>query len=70
MKKSQNHPNIFAIKEKAASTSVFTLNHNTEEVVLAEIKDLDVSKVLQENDITTKVIKKMFLFQFYMLLWL
>lgn len=70
MKKSQNHPNIFAIKEKAASTSVFTLNHNTEEVVLAEIKDLDVSKALQENDITTKVIKKMFLFQFYMLLWL
>lgn len=70
MKKSQNHPNIFAIKEKAASISVFTLNHNTEEVVLAEIKDLDVSKALQENDITTKVIKKMFLFQFYMLLWL
>ena len=70
MKKSQNHPNIFAIKEKAASTSVFTLNHNTEEVVLAEIKDLDVSKALQENDITTKVIKKMFLFQFFMLLWL
>ena len=51
--KYRNYPSISAIKEKTKSASGFTFNHKTKEVVMKEVKDIDVSKVSQENDIPT-----------------
>ena len=51
--KYRNYPGISAIKEKTESASGFTFNHKTKEVVMKEVKDIDVSKVSQENDIPT-----------------
>ena len=51
--KYRNYPSISAIKEKTKSASGFTFNHKTKEVVMKEVKDVDVSKVSQENDIPT-----------------
>ena len=36
---------------------VFTFSHTTKEDIMKEIKDLDVSKASQNNDITIKTIK-------------
>ena len=53
------HPNILAIKEKNKNISLFfTFNHITKEGVVKDIKNLDVSKALQEKDIPTKIIKE------------
>ena len=49
--KYRNYLSISAIKEKTESASVFTFNHKTKEVVMKEVKDVDVKD--QENDIPT-----------------
>ena len=49
---------VLAITEKTESGLVFTFNHVTKDNVMKELKDLDVSKALQENDIPTKIIKE------------
>ena len=55
--KYRKHPSILAIKRKLKSGPVFTFNHITKEDVIKEIKNLDAWKALQEDDITTKIIK-------------
>ena len=53
--KDLNQPGILALKGKAESVLVFTFNHITKEDI---IKDLNVSKASQENDMPIKIIKK------------
>ena len=47
-----------ATKRKIKSEPLFTFNHMTKEDVIEEIKNLGASKVSQEDDIPTKIIKK------------
>ena len=56
MLKYPKHPSILAIKRRIRSGPVFTFNHITKEDVIKEIKNLDVLKALQEDDIPTKII--------------
>ena len=46
------------MKEITKSASVFIFNHITKEDVMKEVRDLDVSKASQENDIPTKIINE------------
>ena len=46
---------ILAIKEKTKSVLVFTFNHITKEDAM---KEINVSKSSQENNIPTKIIKE------------
>ena len=46
--------------------SVFTFMHITQENVMKDIKDLDLSKASQENAISTKIIKENAIFSNFM----
>ena len=56
------YPSILAIKRGIKSGPVFTFNHIRKEDVIKEIKNLDTSKVSQEDDIPTKIIKETLIF--------
>ena len=51
-------PSIIAIKENFNSTTLFNFLFVAKKVILNEIKNLKVNKATQNNDIPTKLIKK------------
>ena len=53
-----NQYSILAMKEKTKAVSVLTFSHVTREDVMKDMKDWDVSKSSQENDISTKTFKE------------
>ena len=53
----RNYSSILAIASEYKNRANFCFNFVSKEDVLAEIKALDVSKAIQENDIPVKTIK-------------
>ena len=53
----RNHPSILATASEYKNRANLSFNFVSKEDVLTEIKVLDVSKAIQESDITVKIIK-------------
>ena len=53
-----NHPSVLTILDKYENSSIFTFSHVTKEVVLKEIDSLDTTKLPQDTDTPTKIIKQ------------
>ena len=53
----RNQSSILAIASEYKNGAKFLFNFVSKEDVLAEIKELDVGKAIQENDVPVKIIK-------------
>ena len=53
----RSHPSILTIASGSENRVSFPFNFASKEEVLAEIKALDFSKAIQENDIPVKIVK-------------
>ena len=53
----RNYPSILAIASEYKNTANFSINFVSKEDFLTEVKVLDVSKALQESDMSVKIIK-------------
>ena len=53
----RNHPSILAITSEYKNRANFSFNFVSKEDVLTEIEVLDVSKAIQESDLSDKIIK-------------
>ena len=58
IKKYEKHPSIKMIKEKMEQTKTFTFKKPSRAEIEKNIRNLDISKACQENDIPTKIIKE------------
>ena len=56
--KYRNHASVLAILDKYKNNSIFTFSHVTKVEVLKKKGDLDTTKLSQDTDIPTKVIKQ------------
>ena len=54
----RNHPSIVAIKKFCNSKSHFYFKNVQKEEILEELNNLNINKATQNNDISTKIIKK------------
>ena len=53
----RNYPSILAIASEYKNRANFSVNFVSKEDFLTEVKVLDVSKALQESDMSVKIIK-------------
>ena len=53
----RNYPNILAIASEYKNRANFSINFASKEDFLTDVKGLDVSKALQESDMSVKIIK-------------
>ena len=53
----RNYPSILAITSEYKNRANFSINFVSKEDFLTEVKVLDVSKALQESDMSVKIIK-------------
>ena len=53
----RNYPSILAIASEYKNRANFSINFVSKEDFLTEVKVLDVSKALQESDMSVKIIK-------------
>ena len=53
----RNYPSILAIASEYKNRANFSINFVSKEDFLKEVKVLDVSKALQESDMSVKIIK-------------
>ena len=56
--KIKNHPSIKVIKSREKEQQTFTFNYVSYEEVLNEIWKLQTTKMKQQNDILTKILKE------------
>ena len=60
IKKYEKHPSIKMIKEKMEQSKTFTFKKPNRAEIEKNVRNLDISKACQENDIPTKIIKENF----------